>query len=115
MVFPYVATASPSYPFDLAEKIEKAKKAKGPAYIHMYACCPTGWRMAPELAVSIGRLAVQTGVFPLYEIERGKLRHDHAHADSCVRFRITSSPRDASATCTEDQIAKSRPRGGRIP
>ncbi len=71
---PYVATTSPSYPFDLAEKIEKARKAKGPAYIHMYACCPTGWRMAPELAVSIGRLAVQTGVFPLYEIDRGALR-----------------------------------------
>ena len=70
---PYVATASPSFPFDLAEKIEKAKKAKGPAYIHMYACCPTGWRMAPELALSIGRLAVHTGVFPLYEVEHGKL------------------------------------------
>jgi pyruvate ferredoxin oxidoreductase beta subunit len=71
---PYVATASPSYPFDMAEKIEKARKAKGPAYIHMYACCPTGWRMAPELAVSIGRLAVQTGAFPLYEIDHGALR-----------------------------------------
>jgi pyruvate ferredoxin oxidoreductase beta subunit len=71
---PYVATASPSYPFDMAEKIEKARKAKGPAYIHMYASCPTGWRMAPELAVSIGRLAVQTGAFPLYEIDHGALR-----------------------------------------
>jgi len=70
---PYVATLSPSYPFDLAEKVEKAARAKGPAYLHVYAACPTGWRMKPELAVSIGRLAVQTGVFPLYEIENGKL------------------------------------------
>ena len=71
---PYVATANPSYPFDLAEKVQKAAKVKGPAYLHIYSVCPTGWRMAPEKAISIGRLAVQTGVAPLYEIERGKLR-----------------------------------------
>ena len=71
---PYVATASPSYPLDLADKVTKAAKVRGPAYLHVYACCPTGWRMAPELAVGIGRLAVQTGVFPMYEIENGVLR-----------------------------------------
>jgi len=70
---PYVATASPSYPFDLAEKVEKAAKVKGPAYLQIYSACPTGWRLAPEKAISIGRLAVQTGVFPLYQIEKGKL------------------------------------------
>ena len=71
---PYVATANPSYPFDLAEKIERAKKTNGPAYIHMYACCPTGWRMAPDLAIEIGRLAVETGVAPLYEVVNGRYR-----------------------------------------
>jgi pyruvate ferredoxin oxidoreductase beta subunit len=71
---PYVATANPSYPFDLAEKIERAKKTNGPSYIHMYACCPTGWRMAPDLAVEIGRLAVETGVAPLYEVVNGRYR-----------------------------------------
>ncbi len=74
---PYVATASPSYPFDLAEKVAKAAKVRGPAYLHVYACCPTGWRMKPEMAVHIGRLATETGVFPLYEIERGVLRLTH--------------------------------------
>jgi pyruvate ferredoxin oxidoreductase beta subunit len=71
---PYVATANPSYPFDLAEKVEKAAKVKGPAYLHIYSACPTGWRLAPEKAISIGRLAVQTGAFPLYEIVKGELR-----------------------------------------
>lgn len=74
---PYVATCSPSYPFDLAAKVEKAARVRGPAYLHVYSCCPTGWRMKPEMAVQIGRLAVQTGVFPLYEIERGVLRLTH--------------------------------------
>jgi pyruvate ferredoxin oxidoreductase beta subunit len=71
---PYVATANPSYPFDLAEKVQKAAKAKGPAYLHIFSACPTGWRLDPKLAIKIGRLAVQTGAFPLYEIENGKLK-----------------------------------------
>ncbi|MDJ0766797.1 MAG: pyruvate synthase subunit PorB [Myxococcota bacterium] len=71
---PYVATINPSYPFDLFEKVKKAAETKGPAYLHAYASCPTGWRMRPELAVQIGRLAVQTGVFPMYEVENGKYR-----------------------------------------
>ncbi|HOX45860.1 MAG TPA: pyruvate synthase subunit PorB [Myxococcota bacterium] len=70
---PYVATVNPSFPFDLASKVRKAQAANGPAYLHVYACCPTGWRMAPELAIAIGRLASRTGVFPLYEVENGKL------------------------------------------
>jgi pyruvate ferredoxin oxidoreductase beta subunit len=69
---PYVATATPSYPFDLMEKVKKAKETKGPSYIHVLSVCPTGWRSAPELSIKVGRLAVKTGVFPLYEIENGR-------------------------------------------
>jgi len=71
---PYVATASPSYPFDLIKKVEKAAQIEGPAYIHILSVCPTGWRLPPEKAIWIGRLAVETGVFPLYEVEKGKYR-----------------------------------------
>jgi pyruvate ferredoxin oxidoreductase beta subunit len=71
---PYVATASPSYPFDLMDKVKKAIEVKGPAYLHILSVCPTGWRCATDIAVSIGRTAVETGVFPLYEIENGKYK-----------------------------------------
>jgi pyruvate ferredoxin oxidoreductase beta subunit len=71
---PYVATASPSYPFDLLAKVEKGIATQGPAYIHILSVCPTGWRSAPDLTVRIGRLAVETGIFPLYEIEDGKYK-----------------------------------------
>ncbi len=74
---PYVATASPSYPFDLADKVRRAARLRGPAYLHVYSACPTGWRMRPDLAIAIGRLAVETGVFPLYEIDKGVLRITH--------------------------------------
>ena len=71
---PYVATACPSYPFDLFDKIKRAKEIDGPAYIHVYSVCPTGWRSAPELSVQLGRLAVETGIFPLYEIDHGRYK-----------------------------------------
>jgi pyruvate ferredoxin oxidoreductase beta subunit len=71
---PYVATASPSYPVDLIEKVQKAAATPGPAYVHILSVCPTGWRCPTDLSVRIGRLAVETGIFPLYEVENGKYK-----------------------------------------
>jgi pyruvate ferredoxin oxidoreductase beta subunit len=71
---PYVATACSSYPFDLIQKVKKAARTNGPAYVHVLSVCPTGWRVPPNKAIWIGRLAVETGVFPLYEVENGKYR-----------------------------------------
>lgn len=69
---PYVATACPSYPFDLMNKVKKAMGVEGPSYMHILSVCPTGWRMPSDLAIKAGRLAVETGIFPLYEVEEGK-------------------------------------------
>lgn len=69
---PYVATAAPAYYVDLMNKAKKAAMIRGPAYLHIYSPCPTGWRLAPERAVAISRLAVQTNVFPLYEVIDGR-------------------------------------------
>ena len=71
---PYVATACPSYPFDLINKVKKGAEVKGPAYVHILAVCPTGWRIATDMTVEIGRLAVETGIFPLYEVEQGRYK-----------------------------------------
>ncbi|OGO19873.1 MAG: pyruvate ferredoxin oxidoreductase [Chloroflexi bacterium RBG_16_50_9] len=71
---PYVATASPSYPFDLIDKVAKGVATSGPAYVHIYSVCPTGWRCATDIAVKLGRLVVETGIFPLYEVENGKYK-----------------------------------------
>jgi len=71
---PYAATASHSYPFDLMAKVARAVAVPGPAYMHIHSVCPTGWRSNPDLSVRLGRLAVQTGVFPLYEIENGEYK-----------------------------------------
>ncbi len=68
---PYVATASIGFPDDLILKFKKAKEVKGTAFIHIFAPCPTGWRMAPELMIKISQLAVDCKIFPLYEVFDG--------------------------------------------
>lgn len=69
---PYVATATVAYHLDLMNKVKKASMVKGPAYVHIFSPCPTGWGCKGDSAVSISRLAVKTNVFPLYEIIDGK-------------------------------------------
>jgi len=71
---PYVATACPSYPIDFINKIRKAQEIKGTKYIHLLTPCPTGWRCDADKTVEIGRLAVQTGMWVLFEIEYGKFK-----------------------------------------
>jgi len=71
---PYVATACTSYPLDFFNKLRKAKEIKGTKYIHLLAPCPTGWRYDTSKTIEMGRLAVQTGLWVLYEIENGKFK-----------------------------------------
>jgi|Deesub1362B_J571_1020462.scaffolds.fasta_scaffold00006_129 pyruvate ferredoxin oxidoreductase beta subunit/2-oxoisovalerate ferredoxin oxidoreductase beta subunit len=68
---PYIATANISYPEDLYRKVMKAKDIKGTRFIHIYAPCPSGWKTRPEDTIKLGKLAVQTCVFPLFEVEDG--------------------------------------------
>lgn len=71
---PYVATACVSYPQDLISKLRKAKDVKGTRYIQILAPCPPGWRFPTEKTIEIGRLAVRTGMWALFEIENGKFK-----------------------------------------
>jgi pyruvate ferredoxin oxidoreductase beta subunit len=68
---PYTATACPSYYNDLLKKVQKAKAVNGPSYLHILSVCPTGWRIPPNKAIEYGKLAVDSGIFPLYEVENG--------------------------------------------
>lgn len=62
---PYAATASIAFPEDLIRKFQKAKEMKGGSrFIHIFATCPTGWRIPTEMCVKIARLAVQSNFFP---------------------------------------------------
>jgi NADPH-dependent glutamate synthase beta subunit-like oxidoreductase len=80
---PYVATASPAFPVDLMNKVKKAASIPGPAYIHIFSPCPTGWRATPEASVELARLAVLSHVFPLYEVINGKWILSQPEKASC--------------------------------
>ncbi len=79
---PYAATANIAFPEDLVRKARKAKSIKGSRFLHIYASCPTGWRIPSEMSIKIARMAVQTNIFPLYEVEDG------------VRYTINYKPRE---------------------
>jgi pyruvate ferredoxin oxidoreductase beta subunit len=70
---PYQATACASYPQDFFRKVEKALTFRGPTFIHVLSPCPPGWRYSAEKTVEIGKLAVKSGIWVLYEREHGKL------------------------------------------
>ena len=69
---PYVATASPAWHLDLMNKVKKAVTVPGPAYVHIYSPCPTGWRCAPELSIETARQVVNAKIFPLFEVIDGR-------------------------------------------
>ncbi len=78
---PYSATATIGFPRDLQQKITQAKGIRGTKFIHLLSPCPTGWRMASDISPEVSILAVETNIFPLYEIENG------------VRYTINHEPR----------------------
>ena len=71
---PYVAQAATSHWQDLSEKVERATKCGGPAFLNVLSTCQLGWGHAPRLAVRVAQLAVETRVWPLFEVIRGRYR-----------------------------------------
>ncbi|RLI41419.1 pyruvate ferredoxin oxidoreductase [Candidatus Bathyarchaeota archaeon] len=69
---PYVATASPYYWKDLITKARRGIEVNGPAFLHVIAPCPRGWRYDTSKSMEISRLAVETCVFPLWEAVNGE-------------------------------------------
>ncbi|HEY0845045.1 MAG TPA: thiamine pyrophosphate-dependent enzyme [Noviherbaspirillum sp.] len=70
---PYVATASVAYLRDLEAKVTKAMSMHGARYIHILVPCPLGWGAASQDTIRLARLAVETGIFPLFEAEHGEV------------------------------------------
>ena len=72
---PYIATASLAYIQDLRRKIKRAaeitRAGEGLAFLHVQQPCATGWYFPPEKTVEVARLAVETGAWPVVEIDHG--------------------------------------------
>jgi pyruvate/2-oxoacid:ferredoxin oxidoreductase beta subunit len=81
---PYLATATAAYPHDMIAKFTKARSIKGTRFIHLFAACPTGWRMPENLSIEAMRLAVLTNIFPLYEVENAEVYRQTVIPDEII-------------------------------
>jgi pyruvate/2-oxoacid:ferredoxin oxidoreductase beta subunit len=77
---PYAATLSLAHPADFRRKLMHAFQTKGMSFLLIHSPCPTGWKSEPGDSVELVRLAVRSGLFPLYEVFEGK------------RWRINTEP-----------------------
>jgi len=78
---PYCASGTVAFPEDLIQKVVKAKKIKGTRFLHILSPCPPGWKSQNDASIRLTRLAVESKVFPLYEVEDG------------VKYNITYIPK----------------------
>lgn len=69
---PYVAQAVSNNPRDLMNKVEKALSVDGPAFINVFSPCNRGWRIPLEKSMAICDLAIESCVWPLFEVENGQ-------------------------------------------
>ncbi|MFA6448631.1 MAG: thiamine pyrophosphate-dependent enzyme [bacterium] len=79
---PYAATASVAFPEDLMAKVARARDLRGTRFLHILCPCPTGWKYSSDMTVGLGRAAVNSRIFPLYEIMDGE------------RFRLSYDPEE---------------------
>jgi pyruvate ferredoxin oxidoreductase beta subunit len=70
---PYVATASVADLHDLENKIARAMELRGARYVHVHVPCPVGWGTRSDETIRVARLAVECGLYPLFEAEHGQV------------------------------------------
>jgi pyruvate ferredoxin oxidoreductase beta subunit len=70
---PFVATASVANLHDLEDKVTRAMAIEGARYIHIHVPCPLGWGSAPADTIKVARMAVESGLFPVFEAEHGEI------------------------------------------
>ncbi|MDA8108262.1 MAG: thiamine pyrophosphate-dependent enzyme [Betaproteobacteria bacterium] len=69
----YVATATVAELRDLEYKVRRAMEFRGARYLHVFVPCPLGWGHASDATIRIARLAKESGLFPVFEAERGEV------------------------------------------
>jgi pyruvate ferredoxin oxidoreductase beta subunit/2-oxoisovalerate ferredoxin oxidoreductase beta subunit len=77
---PYAATLSIAHPDDFRAKLHTAFRTRGMKFLLIHSPCPTGWKSEPADSVHLVRIAVRSGLFPLYEVFDG------------ARYRINVEP-----------------------
>ena len=69
---PYVAQVAPNKWKDMIKKIQRGFATEGPVFINAMSACTTEWKFPAEDTIAVSDIAVDSLVFPLYEIIDGK-------------------------------------------
>jgi len=77
----FAGQAAPSHWLDIARKVEKSLAVDGPAFLNVLSACPPGWGYPEDKTVEISRLAVETGFWPLFEVEQGFFKINYRPAE----------------------------------
>ena len=111
---PFVATASVADLHDLEDKVTKAMALRGARYIHLHVPCPLGWKSDPAHTIKVARMAVESGLFPLFQAEHGHvtdrtlIRHKvkvEKYLELQGRFKHLFNPPDTEAIAGIQAIA----------
>lgn len=70
---PYIATSTSGYPEDISKKVKKALSLQGPKYLQIHCPCVPGWGIESSMTVRVARQAVDSGLYPVFEMENGKV------------------------------------------
>ncbi len=95
---PYVATATVADLHDLERKVERAMSVRGARYLHVLVPCPLGWGSASGDTIRLARLAAETGLFPVFEAERGRVTSVSAHPPPHPGRGVPAAPAAATPT-----------------
>jgi len=102
----YVATACATYPpVDFMNKVRKALRTDGPAFLHVLCPCPKGWDYHPRYSHELGELGVRSGIFPLYEVVDGQVSYTYDGRKRRIPVRDYLTKQGRFAHLTEEDIA----------
>jgi len=100
---PYFATATVAFPEDFIRKVRKAMTMEGFRFIHVLSPCPPGWKSEPEDSIKLSRLAVESRIFPLIEVESGVDYH-LTYEPSGIPIREYCSLQDRFQYLSEEEL-----------
>ena len=114
---PYVATASVADLHDLEDKVERAMAIRGARYMHVHVPCPLGWGSERDRTIQVARLAVESGLFPLFEAEARRDRARDADPTAREGGRVPAPPEALRAPLRRERArgARHRSRSRRSP
>ncbi len=101
---PYAATLSIGHPEDFIRKVKIAQEVKGFRFLYVLSPCIPNWKIEPALSIKLARLAVQTGVFPLYEVFNRNEYHITEKTDELVPIEEYLDPQKRFARASKESI-----------